>query len=58
MWKKLNLSSDGGDSGSKKYKQDCGGDYGIWQSLHLIDVWSKVISFMLVHLGEIWLQLP
>jgi hypothetical protein len=36
---KLKLSSDGGDSGSKKYKRGCGGAYGeIWRSLRLVGV--------------------
>jgi hypothetical protein len=34
MQKKLTLNSDGGDSGSKKCKRDCGGTYsGVWKSL-------------------------
>jgi hypothetical protein len=34
MRKKLNLSYDGGDSGSKKCKRDRGGAYGgVWRSL-------------------------
>jgi hypothetical protein len=35
--KKLKLSSDGGDSGSKKYKQGYGG---VWQSLCLTGICS------------------
>jgi hypothetical protein len=36
---KMKLSSDGGDSDSKKRKQGCGGAYGgVWQSLNLAGV--------------------
>jgi hypothetical protein len=39
MWKKLELSSDGGDAGSKKCKRGYGGAYGeVWQSLRLVEV--------------------
>jgi hypothetical protein len=41
MWKKLKLSSNGRDSGSKKCKRGYGGAYGgTWQSLHLVGLWS------------------
>jgi hypothetical protein len=57
--KKIKLCSDGGDSGSKKYKRDFGGVYGgIWRSLFLAGVWSQVVGFVLVRLAGIWLQSP
>jgi hypothetical protein len=34
-WKKNEISSDGGNSGSKK----CYG--GVWRSLHVAEVWSR-----------------
>jgi hypothetical protein len=41
MRKKLKLSSDGGESGSKKYRRGCGGTYGgVWGSLRLAGLWS------------------
>jgi hypothetical protein len=47
MWEKL--SSDGGESGSKKCKRGYGGAYGvIWRSLCLAGVWSQVVGFVLV----------
>jgi hypothetical protein len=55
MQKKLKLSSDGGNSGSKKCKQGYGG---VWWSLHLAKVWSHMVDFVLVHLAGIWFQLP
>jgi hypothetical protein len=55
MWKKLKLSSDGGNSDSKKFKHGYGG---VWQSLRLVDVWSQAVSFVLVCLTGIWLQSP
>jgi hypothetical protein len=58
MWKKLKLSSDGGDSGRKNCKQGYGGTYGgVWQSLRLAGVWSQVVSFVLMCLTGIWLQM-
>jgi hypothetical protein len=55
--KKLKLSSDGGDSGSKKYKRGYGGaDDGVWQNLRLAGVWSQAVGFVLVRLAGIWLQ--
>jgi hypothetical protein len=37
----LKLSSDGGDSGSRKCKRSCSGTYGgVWWSLLLAGVWS------------------
>jgi hypothetical protein len=59
MRKKLKLSSDGGDSGSKKCKRGYDGAYGgIWRSLRLAGVWSQAVGFVLVRLAEIWLQSP
>jgi hypothetical protein len=52
MRKKLKLSSDGGDSGSKKYKRGYGG---VWRRLRLAEVWSQAVGFLL-HLAGIWLQ--
>jgi hypothetical protein len=41
MRKKLQSSSDSGDSGSKKWKRSYGGAYGaVWQSLRFARVWS------------------
>jgi hypothetical protein len=62
MREKLKLSSDGGDSGGKKRKRGHGGDYGgVWWSLRLAAVWSKVVDFVLVRLAGIenyhWYQL-
>jgi hypothetical protein len=59
MRKKLKLSFDDGDSGSKKCKRGCGGAYdGIWRSLRLAGVWSPgfsrredVFTFNLVYKG-------
>jgi hypothetical protein len=57
MRKEINY--DGGDSGSKKYKRDCGGAYGgVWGSLRLAGFWNQAIGFVLVHLAGIWLQSP
>jgi hypothetical protein len=50
----LKLSSDV-NSGIKKCKRDYGG---VWRSLHLVGDWCQAVSFMLVHLAQIWLQLP
>jgi hypothetical protein len=55
MQKKFKLNFDGGDSGSKKCKQGYGR---VWRSLHLAGVWSQTVSFVLVRLVVIWLQLP
>jgi hypothetical protein len=45
MQKKLELSSDGGDSGNKKCKRG----YGVvWQSLHLAEVYSQAVLFVLL----------
>jgi hypothetical protein len=47
--KKLKLSPDGGDSGSKKCKRGYGGVYGgVWRSLRLARVWSQAVGFLLV----------
>jgi hypothetical protein len=53
----LKLSSDGGDSGSKKLKRGYGG---VWRSLGLAGVWSRGggVGFVLVHLVGIWLHSP
>jgi hypothetical protein len=57
MRKKLKLSSEGGDSGSKKCKRGYGDAYdGVWQSLRLAGVWSQAVRFVLVLLAGIWLQ--
>jgi hypothetical protein len=59
MRKKLKLSSDDGDSGSKKCQRGNGGTCGVvWRSLLLVGVWSQEVSFSLVHLAGIWLQSP
>jgi hypothetical protein len=59
MQKKLKLSCDSGDSGSKKCKRGYGGAYGgVWQSLRLAGVWSQAVGFVLVRLAGIWLQSP
>jgi hypothetical protein len=51
MRKKLKLSSDGGDSTSKKCKPGYGGAYGgVWRSLPLAGVWSQAAGFVLVRL--------
>lgn len=55
-----NLSSDEGDSGSKKFKRgyddDCGGsgEVGIWLKHR---AWSKAVSFVLMRLAGTWLML-
>jgi hypothetical protein len=53
----MKLSSDSGDSGSKKFKRGydaaCGG---VWRSLRLAEVWRQTVGFVLVRLGGIWLQ--
>jgi hypothetical protein len=47
--RKKKLSSDGHDSGSKKYKTDYDGTYGgVWRNLRLAGVWSQAVGFMLV----------
>jgi hypothetical protein len=59
MRKKMKLSFDGGDSGSKKCKRGYGGAYGgVWRSLRLVGVWSQAVGFVLVRLAGIWLQSP
>jgi hypothetical protein len=59
MRKKMKLNSDGGDSGSKKCKRGYDGAYGgVWRSLHLAEVWSQTVGFVLVHLAGMWLQSP
>jgi hypothetical protein len=59
MRKKLKLSSDGGDSGSKKCKRGFGGVcVWVWWSLRLEGVWSQAVGFVLVRLAGIWLQSP
>jgi hypothetical protein len=61
MRKKLELSSDDGDTGSKK----CKGCYGygsahgaVWRSLHLATVWSQAVDFVLVRLAGTSLKSP
>jgi hypothetical protein len=57
--KKLKLHSDGGDSGSKKYKRRYVDAYvEVWRSLRLAGVWSEAVGFVLVRLAGIWLQPP
>jgi hypothetical protein len=47
MRKQLKLSSDGGDSDSKKYKRGYGDAYdGVWRSLRLAGVWSQAVGFV------------
>jgi hypothetical protein len=47
MRNKLKLSTDGGDSGSKKCKRGCGGSCGgVWLSLRLTGVWSYAVGFV------------
>jgi hypothetical protein len=54
-WKKLKLTSDGGDSGGKK----CKWGYGrVWWCVRLAGVWSQAVGFVLVRLAGIWLQSP
>jgi hypothetical protein len=54
MQKTSKLSSEGGDSGSKKRKRGYGGACGgIWRSLHLAGVWSQAVGFVLVCLAGI-----
>jgi hypothetical protein len=46
---KLKLSTDGGDSGSKKRKQGYHGAYGgVWRSLLFAGFWSQAVGFVLV----------
>jgi hypothetical protein len=55
----LKLSSDGGDSGSKKCKRSYGSAYGeVWRSLRLTRVWSQAIGSVMVPLKGIWVQSP
>jgi hypothetical protein len=50
--KKIKLSSDGGDSVSKKLKRGCvGACGGVWRSLRLAFVWSQAVGFVLVRLA-------
>jgi hypothetical protein len=57
--KKLKLSSDGGDPGSKKCKRGYGGACGgVWRSLRMAGVLSHSVGFVLVRLAGIWLQSP
>jgi hypothetical protein len=59
MRKKLKLSSDGGDSGTKKYKRGYGGAYGgVWRSLRLAEDKSQAVGFVLLPLVGIWFQSP
>jgi hypothetical protein len=52
--KKLELSSDCGDSSNMKYKGGNGGAYGwVWRSLRLAGIWSHVVGFVLVCLAGI-----
>jgi hypothetical protein len=57
MRKKLKLSFNGGDSGSKKCKRGCSGAYGgVWRSLRFAGVWSQAVGFVLVRLAGTWRQ--
>jgi hypothetical protein len=59
MRNNLKLSSDGGDSGSKKFKRGYDGAYGAaWRSLLLARICSRAVGFMLMRLAGIWLQSP
>jgi hypothetical protein len=59
MRKKMKLSSDGSDSGSKKCKRGYGGaNGGVWWSLRLAKVWSQAVGFVFTLLAGIWLQSP
>jgi hypothetical protein len=50
MRKQLKLSSDGGDSGNKKFKRGYRDAFsGVWRSLRLAGVWSQAVGFVLVH---------
>jgi hypothetical protein len=51
--KKIKLSSDGGDSDSKKCKRGYGGAYGwVWRSLRLAGVCSQAVGLALVLFGR------
>jgi hypothetical protein len=55
----LKLSSDGGDSDSKKCKRGYVGAYGgVWQCPRLAGVWIQSVGFVLARLVGMWLQLP
>jgi hypothetical protein len=54
MWKKLKLSSDSGDSGSNNADEAMVGSGGVC----VVGVRCLVVSFVLVCLAGIWLQLP
>jgi hypothetical protein len=57
--KKFKVSSEGGDSGSKKCKRGYGGAHGgVWRSVRLAIVWSQAVGFVLLRLAGIWLQSP
>jgi hypothetical protein len=57
--KKMNLSSDGGDCGSRKCERGCCGAYGeVWRCLRLAGAWSQAVGFVLLRLAGIWLQSP
>jgi hypothetical protein len=50
----MKLSSDGGDSGSKKSKRGYdGANDGVWLSLRLAGVWSQAVGFVLARLAGI-----
>lgn len=59
MWKELKLSSDSDNFGIKIYDWSYGDTCdGVRQSLCLVrGIWSQVVSFALVCLRRIWLQL-
>jgi hypothetical protein len=47
LWdaEKFKLNSDGGDSGSKKYKRGYGGAYGgIWESVFCVGEFSRNLA--------------
>jgi hypothetical protein len=57
MRKKLKLSSDGSNFGSKKCKRSYGGVCGgVWRSMRLEGAWIQAVGFVLVRLAGIWLQ--
>jgi hypothetical protein len=57
MWKNLELSSDGGDCGRKKWKRGCYSAYGrVWWSLRFVGFWSQEVGFVFLQLAGIWFQ--
>jgi hypothetical protein len=53
MRKKLKLSSNGGELGSKKLKWGYGGVCdGVWRSLRLAGIWNQAVGIVLVRLAS------